>query len=204
MDEEQKFRELFPSYCRGERCLSPYFDLFQAGIRTQEEENKYLKEALECAEHNCKVKQEYNDNQFNMMKLKDEGIVKPLKDSILQNERLSSQEQQELCAWIECAMDFGENLDECAKELEEVSKANEWHFVKDGDFPSPNVRVDVWVKLSKNYETKYIAYWRPTIKKWQIYNLIEASRQVKDEDFLDENEVIAWKEIVLPELKESV
>lgn len=45
-----------------------------------------------------------------MMKLKNEGIVKPLKDSILRNERLSSQEQQELCAWIECAMDFGENL----------------------------------------------------------------------------------------------
>ena len=37
------------------------------------------------------------------------------------------------------------------------------------------------------------------MKKWQIYNLTEASRQVKDEDFLDENEVIAWKEIVLPE-----
>ena len=53
-----------------------------------------------------------------MMKLKDEGIVKPLKDSILRNERLSSQEQQELCAWIECAMDFGENLDECSEKLE--------------------------------------------------------------------------------------
>ncbi len=53
-----------------------------------------------------------------MMKLKDEGIVKPLKDSILRNERLRSQEQQELCAWIECAMDFGENLDECSEERE--------------------------------------------------------------------------------------
>ena len=53
-----------------------------------------------------------------MMKLKDEGIIKPLKDSILRNERLSSQEQQELCAWIECAMDFGENLDECSTKLE--------------------------------------------------------------------------------------
>ena len=53
-----------------------------------------------------------------MMKLKDEGIVKLLKNSIFRNERLSSQEQQELCAWIECAMDFGESLDECAKELE--------------------------------------------------------------------------------------
>lgn len=53
-----------------------------------------------------------------MVKLKDEGIVKLLKVSILRNERLSSQEQQELCAWIEYAMDFGENLDECATELE--------------------------------------------------------------------------------------
>lgn len=74
-----------------------------------------------------------------------------------------------------------------------------WHKVADGDLPSPNVRVDVWMKLSKNYETKYIAYWRPTIKQWQIYNLFEASRQLKDEDFLDENEVIAWQEIVLPD-----
>jgi hypothetical protein len=57
-----------------------------------------------------------------MMKLKDEGIVKPLKDSILRNERLSSQEQQELCAWIECAMEFGENLDECAKENADLGK----------------------------------------------------------------------------------
>ena len=56
------------------------------------------------------------------MKLKDEGIVKPLKDSISRNERLSSQEQQELCAWIECAMDFGENLDECAEKLTEAKE----------------------------------------------------------------------------------
>ena len=55
-----------------------------------------------------------------MMKLKDEGIVKVLKDSIFCNKKLSSQEQQELCAWIECAMDFGENLDECAEKLTEA------------------------------------------------------------------------------------
>ena len=97
-----------------------------------------------------------------MTKLKDEGIVKPLKDSIMRNERLSSQEQQELCAWIECAMDFGENLDECAKELEQIRNErnlfqekcedielnyycdkldcqflsrNKWHFVKDEGTP---------------------------------------------------------------------
>lgn len=78
-----------------------------------------------------------------MMKLKDEGIVKPLKDSILRNERLSSQEQQELCAWIECAMEFGENLDKCAKELEEANKANEWHYVKMKD--EIKKKFDEWV-----------------------------------------------------------
>ena len=57
-----------------------------------------------------------------MMKLKDEGIVKQLKDSISRNERLSSKEQKELCAWIECAMDFGENLDECAEKLTEAKE----------------------------------------------------------------------------------
>ena len=55
-----------------------------------------------------------------MMKLKDEGIVKPLKDSISRNERLSSKEQKELCAWIESAMGFGEKLDECAEKLTEA------------------------------------------------------------------------------------
>ena len=121
-------------------------------------------------------------------------------------EKEAKEYSKKATAWIEDREPLDQRDIEIAYQkgaIDAYNKANEWHFVKDGDFPSPNVRVDVWVKLSKNYETKYIAYWRPTIKKWQIYNLIEASRQVKDEDFLDENEVIAWKEIVLPELKES-
>ena len=55
-----------------------------------------------------------------MLKLKDTSLVRALKDSIIMNEKLSSQEQQELCAWIEAAMEFGENLDECAKENEQL------------------------------------------------------------------------------------
>lgn len=34
--EEQIFKELFPEYCRGEVCLSPYFDLFQIGFEEGE------------------------------------------------------------------------------------------------------------------------------------------------------------------------
>ncbi|MCR5218609.1 hypothetical protein [Treponema sp.] len=80
-----------------------------------------------------------------MMKLKDEGIIKPLKDSILRNERLSSQEQQELCAWIECAIDFGENLDECAKELELLKAKTQWHKVSE---QTPTEEKDYLVKLT--------------------------------------------------------
>lgn len=83
----------------------------------EEEEEDYIKAYKEGAEYGYNKAKEDVKHDL-MMKLKDEGIVKLLKVSILRNERLSSQEQQELCAWIECAMDFGENLDECAKELE--------------------------------------------------------------------------------------
>ena len=76
--------------------------------------NSYYVEGFKDGYNRAKVDIKYDL----MMKLKDEGIVKPLKDSIFYNERLSSQEQQELCAWIECAMDFGENLDECSTKLE--------------------------------------------------------------------------------------
>lgn len=61
------------------------------------------------------------ENEY-MLKLKDTSLVRALKDSIIMNEKLSSQEQQELCAWIEAAMEFGENLDECAKENAELKK----------------------------------------------------------------------------------
>ena len=116
-----------------------------------------------------------------MMKLKDEGIVKPLKDSILQNERLSSQEQQELCAWIECAIEFGENLDECAKELEEVNKVNEWHYTKNGEYPKEKQLVEIY-RVNPLGSNIAITTW---------YNSFKYTK------------VIAWKEIVLPELKES-
>lgn len=42
MTEEQIFKNHFPEYCVGERCLSPYFDLFQAGFEEGENQNKEL------------------------------------------------------------------------------------------------------------------------------------------------------------------
>lgn len=45
MTEEQIFKERFPEYCVGEKCLSPYFDLFQIGFEEGEKQNKELQEA---------------------------------------------------------------------------------------------------------------------------------------------------------------
>lgn len=78
------------------------------------------------------------ENEYKL-KLKDTSLVRALKDSIIMNEKLSSQEQQELCAWIEAAMEFGENLDECAKENEQLKKnAIVWHKVTCFDEPNEN------------------------------------------------------------------
>ena len=32
MTKEELFKRNFPDYCRGDECLSPYFDMFEAGI----------------------------------------------------------------------------------------------------------------------------------------------------------------------------
>ena len=42
MPEEQIFKAHFPEYCVGERCLSPYFDLFQSGFQEGESRLKAI------------------------------------------------------------------------------------------------------------------------------------------------------------------
>ena len=64
------------------------------------------------------------------------------------------------------------------------NKANEWHYVKDGIFPTHSNRVLVFTDEGVGF-----GIYGLDDKKWHTY----------DTDF----DVIAWKEIVLPELKES-
>jgi len=45
MTAEQIFMDRFPEYCVGEKCLSPYFDLFQIGFEEGENQNKKLEYA---------------------------------------------------------------------------------------------------------------------------------------------------------------
>ena len=64
------------------------------------------------------------------------------------------------------------------------NKANEWHYMKDGEYPTHSYRVLVFTDEGIGF-----GIYGLDNKKWYTY----------DTGF----EVIAWKEIVLPELKES-
>lgn len=61
MTEEQIFKNLFPEYCVGEKCLSPYFDLFQIGFEEGEKQNEELKEKLESSE---KIRDYWKESAF--------------------------------------------------------------------------------------------------------------------------------------------
>ena len=64
------------------------------------------------------------------------------------------------------------------------NKANEWHYMKDGEYPTHSYRVLVFTDEGIGF-----GIYGLDNKKWYTY----------DTGF----EVIAWKEIILPELKES-
>lgn len=68
------------------------------------------------------------------------------------------------------------------------NKANEWHFVKDGDLPKDSCVVYYKDSLGE-------LSWSVVHPSWYIAG-IEAF-------FKNNPQIIAWKEIVLPELKES-
>ena len=71
-------------------------------------------------------------------------------------------------------------------------KANEWHYVKDG-FPSENAML-LLARKTVNGVQALIGYYKSN--QFEIFN--EKSCKMQNID-----SVYAWKEIVLPELKES-
>ena len=81
----------------------------------------------------------------------------------------------EVTACREC-MEFGYN------------KANEWHYVKD-ELPQYNEYVLIYTDLTNTYVARI-----PTEKDYFI---------TRRGGFVQMSAVIAWKEIVLPELKEN-
>ena len=70
------------------------------------------------------------------------------------------------------------------------NKANEWHYVKDGDLPKVFDKPYL-CKVYSHFEVGYFTAYKD--QPWHF-----------DEYYLDNEDVFAWKEIVLPELpKES-
>ena len=76
------------------------------------------------------------------------------------------------------------------------NKANEWHYVKDGDLPPLNTNVLVIHRWARTPEVgkRIEVFIDSSVWVWAMCS--DRYRYTSD----DEN-VIAWKEIVLPELK---
>ena len=75
--------------------------------------------------------------------------------------------------------DMDETIEQNIALKKELEKANEWHYVKEGDLPKDNKKY--WILTSDG---------EPNVDIWLTISWV---------NFYD---VIAWKEIVLPELKE--
>ena len=76
------------------------------------------------------------------------------------------------------------------------NKANEWHYVKDGDLPPLNTNVLVIHRWARTPEVgkRIEVFINSSVWVWAMCS--DRYRYTSD----DEN-VIAWKEIVLPELE---
>ena len=81
------------------------------------------------------------------------------------------------------------------------NKANEWHYVKDGDLPKENEYIMIYSKLADNMAVGK-RRCAGKIRKRCVYEWYFATYEgtycLRDKD------IIAWKEIVLPkEIKEN-
>ena len=91
------------------------------------------------------------------------------------------------------------------------NKANEWHFVKDGDLPNTDTQNYTYIRRRKKYERHFTDY---KVIKCFVLCLNDSGKTISEIGYFDCNKkcfldkaegfIYAWKEIVLPELpKES-
>ena len=83
------------------------------------------------------------------------------------------------------------------------NKANEWHFVKDGDLPNKKLEEKQLLVRVRNYNEDYIFAYYMLDK----YSDKTGKRFYFDIDCycpIDIEDVIAWKEIVLPALPKEI
>lgn len=89
-------------------------DDYLKGICERDAEIDGLKEQLECAEHNRKVKQEFNDNQFNAImdfRKRAKEILRNLLDSSNKTQTFDTEEEGQM--WIDSVKEAEEFLKEC-------------------------------------------------------------------------------------------
>ena len=113
-------------------------------------------------------------------------LLKPVEDFTYEE---LSDEQQEKAYDFQKGAEFGYN------------KANEWHYVKDGDLPKDNEYIIIYSKLADNIAVgkRRCAgkVRRRCVYEW-YFATYEGTYCLRDKD------IIAWKEIVLPmEIKEN-
>ena len=79
------------------------------------------------------------------------------------------------------------------------NKANEWHFVKDGDLPNKELEEKQLLVRVRNYTEDFIlAYYM--LDKYYSKNGKRFYFDIDCDTPINTKDIIAWKEIVLPEL----
>ena len=102
-------------------------------------------------------------------------------------------EAEEYCIHQKLLEDVRDNIVNAFQDGAEFgyNKANEWHYVKYGDFPTDVTEREYLVALKSEYTNDFFFEADIWCKSLHCF----ASNNPKN--------VYAWKEIVLPELKES-
>ena len=83
------------------------------------------------------------------------------------------------------------------------NKANEWHYVKDGDLPKKELGEKQLLVRVRNYTEDYIfAYYM--LDKYYSKNGKRFYSDIDCDYPIDLDDIIAWKEIILPELPKEI
>ena len=69
-ETEKLFQELFPDLCAGDKCLSPYFDIFDTAMELNENKIRELQEQIEKMKSDIKDLAEQADKNGDMLALK--------------------------------------------------------------------------------------------------------------------------------------
>ena len=102
------------------------------------------------------------------------------------------------------------NLASVTEQLEELKKANEWHYPSKGELPKCDEKTQLIFYVNCYYEIDgepitrkrtVLGNYKKSFLNDDIKLFVEKSKGYEDEHL--PKDVIAWKEIVLPELKES-